>query len=251
MDDRAADEPDEDVESSREARIEHAADGVDHEREREQMAERGAAGRPRSGRQARAITTPSSVRLADPFRAVHAGQRGHDDPRRIAVVEREVGAVDAQREQRALVESWAWPSVAARNAPRGWSDSTRRTAPAVAPASAARSRRRTPVQRCVVDHPSTQAIGRSCCAGPWPAGRRATAVASLAPGDRQPPGRADQRGRDRGPGGGLVDRKASSARRPRGASSASAAADRRPTAPRSPPRGPRRQWRRARGGRGG
>ena len=46
MEDRAADEPDQDVESSREARIEHAADGVDHERDREQMAGEVQRGRP-------------------------------------------------------------------------------------------------------------------------------------------------------------------------------------------------------------
>ena len=207
MEDRAADEPDEDVESSREARIEHAADGVDHERERERGGRRGAAGRRRSGSvRARSRRHPGQAR--DPLRAVHAGQRGHDDARRVAVVERQVGAVDAQREQRALVECWAWPSVARRRTPRGCRDSTRRTAPAGAPASAARSRRRTPLQRCVVDQPSTHAIGRSCsccsmassCA--LESSRRSLpAIASRQSG----PG---QRRRDAGGGGGLVDREA-------------------------------------------
>ena len=42
----------------------------------------------------------------DPFGAVHPGKRGNDDPRRIAVIQREVGAVDLQRQQRRRVKIW-------------------------------------------------------------------------------------------------------------------------------------------------
>src|SRR6202012_4514422 len=62
-----------------------------------------------------------------------------------------------------LFAAATWPelSVTSRRAPPFCSDSTSTSAPPVTPAKAARWRRRPPVQRWVVDQPSTQAIGRS------------------------------------------------------------------------------------------
>ena len=101
----------------------------------------------------------------DPLRVVDAGQRRHDHPRRVAVVEREVLAVDLQREERAASSATApGLSVAWLNAPPSWSDSTRTSASPSIPAIAASSESRTPVQSCHVVQPSTQAIGsRSVC----------------------------------------------------------------------------------------
>ena len=84
------------------------------------------------------------VQLLDPLRAVHARQRGDDDARRVAVVEREVGAVDPQRQQRVgRRRTGRRLSVAWRSAPRGCSDSTSTLAGVRrAGAAAARSRER-------------------------------------------------------------------------------------------------------------
>ena len=103
----------------------------------------------------------------DPLRVVDAGQRRDDHPRREAVVEREVRAVDLQREQRAARRRPGRRlSVAWRNAPPSCSDSTRTSAsPLERRPSPRRSASRTPVHVCQVVQPSTQAIGRRsvCC----------------------------------------------------------------------------------------
>ena len=100
-----------------------------------------------------------------PFGVVHAGQRGNDDPGGVAVVEGQVGAVDLEGEQRVGVEHLIGLSTAWLNAPDVPATSPSPSATSVTPAASARSRSRTPVHVCVVDHPSTHAIGRVavCC----------------------------------------------------------------------------------------
>ena len=90
------------------------------------------------------------------------GRRGADDARRVAVVEREVDAVDLQREQRPLVGDLVCGERRAREdavcLERDVPDGRRSAGAQRARPS---SRTGTPVQRWVVDQPSTQAIGRS------------------------------------------------------------------------------------------
>ena len=177
----------------------------------------------------------------------------------IAVVERQVGAVDPQRQQR-VGGSCTWSRAQRRLAQhaarlqRSHEHARRRPA---RPAARGESASRTPVQCCVVDQPSTQAIGSRAV--------RCAQRQQLVAGERdsrrrrrssQPPARAGHRRRDAAPWRAvLLTGKPSGPSRspPRGARNGDArAAARRSTARRwrraAPPR-PRRRSRAARGAR--
>ena len=116
----------------------------------------------------------------DPLGAVHARQRGDDDPRRVAVIERQIGAVDAQREQRAIVGDLVGGEGGLRETGRpGCSERDSRIVaaarrpragagrPAARPSSAASStsprRRRSASRRCTAASPSSCARLRIAC----------------------------------------------------------------------------------------
>ena len=77
------------------------------------------------------------------------------------MVERQVGAVDPQREQQSLVAVCSGASVAESKTPFWVSDCVVTVSGRSTPTELGQVATGTPVQRCVVDQPSTQAIGRS------------------------------------------------------------------------------------------
>ena len=108
----------------------------------------------------RTSSRPPELESPHPLRVVDPGQRLNDDPRREAVIEREVGAVDPQGEQPARVgrlgsvECRPRPARSATRSRSGrgrLSGSTARAAPpgSSTPARRARSRSGTPVHVCV------------------------------------------------------------------------------------------------------
>ena len=165
-----------------------------------------------SGRGAVARPHARNSSAPDPLRVVHARQRRDDDPRRVAVVQREVRAADPQRQQRARVgrpgrrASVAWRSTPARL--QRLDDAAR--AGRRRPARRASSASGTPVHVWRVDQPSTQPSVSVCVAcGSASSSSRVSATLRGPPAQHEPVAGADHRPAvTSAPRRGLVDREA-------------------------------------------
>ena len=145
--------------------------------------------------------------MVDPFGVVHSGKRGNDDPRRVTVIQREVGSIDLQRQRRVGVQDLVGLQDRVIEGAEPLREDTMAEPGCGRPAAAARSASRTPVQVCVVDHPSTQAIGSSTVWRGIASTRPDPAAPDRSPPTVQAPPRTGDSRVDTGCNGGAVDLK--------------------------------------------